>query len=209
MNKNIINLNIPEENKILLSKIEKRIDILASKNQKYFENIMMVSSENIENAYSNNEDLLKILKQNNDKIHEIKQTSYSIREKHQTNFTTEVSLTLEEKEEPISIIKSTLDNRMNLVDADKKMFTLNKRIRFLNKRTNFRKDEMHNSIKELEAQINQVTSLDIKPVQEDLILIKNYIDSKEIEKTKLYFLIPIVLFFVSFITAGVAIWALI
>jgi len=209
MNKNIINLNIPEENKILLSKIEKRIYLLSDQSQLYFENIMMVSSENIENAYSNNEDLLKILKKNDDKIYEIKKESYSIREKHQTNFTAEIPLDSGEKEEePISIIKNTLDNRMNLVDADQKMLVLNKRIRFLNKKKKFRKEEMQTAFKNIQEKINEVKSVDIKPIKEDIKLIKHYINPKEIKNTKLYFLIPIILFIASIITMGVAIWAL-
>ena len=110
MNKRINELKISKENKILLSKMEKKIDILSEKVNKYFDSKLKIDSDSIKDAFSNNEDLLKILNKNNEDINEIKRKFYSIREKYQVDFKNK-----EDSEEEIinkkNIIQNTLESR--------------------------------------------------------------------------------------------------
>lgn len=206
MNKNVSELNIPEENKILISKIEKRIDFLSEKTQDYFEKTMTISPQKIENAYSVNEDLISILIEKDQIIEEIKTESHSIRIKHQTNFTNEIQINLSKKEDNSSIINNALNRKDNFINSEEKSFVLNKRIKYLKTRNSKRKKEMEESIEKLEKRLKNDKILDVKPTKEDIFLIKSFLDQKEITKTRTLYFIPFILMFLTIILIGSWIW---
>ncbi len=208
MNKNISHLNIPEENKILLSKIERRVSFLSNKSEEYFDSVKTVRSKNIEEAYAVNEDLISILKQNNDLIMQLKDKSLSIRQEHQTDFTREVQLSVTEQVNQASIINSTIDQKDKLVTSDEKLYALSKRRAFIKNGTARRKSEMMLALNSLEKRISNENLLDIQPMKEDVELIKKFINPKEINKSRhIYYLILGIMIFVLIMLGG-AIWIL-
>ncbi len=197
MNKNIADLKTSEEKKILFSRIEKRVGLISEKTKDYFEKSMSVSSDKIKNAFSNNEDLISILEQNNSLMNEIGRKSYAVKERNKTNFTKEIKLEVSQEIDNISLIQNTLDYKDRLINADDKMNALTKKESYINNRNKKRKEEMEESILNLELKSNDSDLLDIKAIKEDVFLIKNYIDDKEIKKTKLLYLLPIITTLVS------------
>ncbi len=209
MNKNISQLNIPEENKILLSKIERKVAFLSRKSDEYFNSVKTVRSKNIEEAYAVNEDLISILKQNNDLIEQLKNKSLNIRKAHQTDFTREVQLSVTEQVNQVSIIDSTIEQKDGLISADDKLFALSKRRSFMKKGGSRRKAEMNLALKNLDARISNENLLDIKPMKEDVQLIKKFIDRDEINKTKRIYYIWVSIMVTSLIIlGGVLLWIL-
>ncbi len=199
MNKEILDLKTSEEKKILFSKILKKVDVLSIKTKNYFDKSILISSEKIKNAYSNNEDLISILEQNNELIDLIQNESYSIRSKHQTNFTKEIQLDVSQNKDEISIIQNTLDYKDEFINSNDKMSVLSKRQSYLSRRNARRKQEMNDAIENLELRIDNNNLLDIKPMKEDVSLIKNFIDKKEISKSKILYLFSFVIFMISLI----------
>ena len=206
MNKNIQNLNIPEENKILLSKIDKRISYLSEKTQEYFDNSIYISSKKIEEAYTMNKDLVLILREKNDLIKEFRNNYLNIIEKNKKDFTQELDLKTEDKIDEISLINNTLDNIHNFVKFDDKSDALEIRRKYIKKKTKKRKNEMNKTLSELESKINEGNMLSIVPMKEDVELIKMFIDKDEVCKTKKLYLIPTFIFLVSIILIGGLIW---
>ncbi len=209
MSKNISNLNIPEENKILLSKIERKIPFLAGKSEEYFDSVKTVRSKNIEEAYAVNEDLISILKQNNDLMMQLKERSLGIRKEHQADFTREVQLSVTEQVNQVSLIESTIDQKDKLVTSDEKLYALSKRKAYIKNGGSRRKAEMKLALGNLEKRISNENILDIKPMKEDVVLIKKFINTKEINKTRrVYYLILGVLAFTTIMLGGAMIWIL-
>lgn len=206
MNKSIIELNIPEENKILLSKIERRISFLSDKTHDFFEKSISISSKKITEAYSVNEDLISILTKKDSIIDEMTTRSYSIRESHQTNFTKEIQLDISQEIDNISIIKNTLVTKDNLVNSDDKMYVLNKIEKYNSNKNRRRKREMQESIENLESRIENDNIIDIEPIKEDQLLIKSYINENKINGKAYLFFMPIILFLATIIMAGAVIW---
>ncbi len=190
MSKNIQNLNIPEENKILLSKIERKVPFLSRKSDEYFENAKTVKADRIEEAYSVNKDLVSILKTNDQLTESLIEKSFNIRKTHQTDFTREVELTVTDKLNDYAVIKSTIDQKDKLVGSDDKLTALSRRKKYIELRTKKRKEKMLRSFEILENKIDNENLLDIQPMKEDVELIKKFIDPKEINKTRnLYWII--------------------
>ncbi|NQX83540.1 MAG: hypothetical protein HRS50_02415, partial [Mycoplasmataceae bacterium] len=175
----------------------------------YFEKTMTISSNKIEEAYSINEDLTSILNKYNEFIDLIQNESYSIRENHQTNFTKEIRLDTPQEIDNISIIKNTLDNRYHFVNADDKMFALNKREKFLLNKNKKRRKEMKDSIEDLEERIENNQLLDIASMKEDISLIKTTLNPKDIARTKFLYIIPVLLMLISLILIGGLVWLII
>ncbi len=208
MSKNISHLNIPEENKILLSKIERKVPFLSRKSEEYFDSVKTVRSKNIEEAYAVNEDLISILKQNNDLIMQLKDKSLSIRKEHQTDFTREVQLSVTEQVNQASIINSTIDQKDKLVTSDEKLYALSKRRAFIKNGSARRKSEMKLAMDSLERRISNENLLDIQPMKEDVKLIKKFIDLKDINKSRrIYFLVVAIVAFMLIVLGG-ALWIL-
>ncbi len=207
MNKNISNLNIPEENKILLTKISKRVSFLNNKSEEYFDNAKTVKSKNIEEAYAVNEDLISILNENKDLVNNLKDDSLEIRKKHQADFTREVTLTVTQQVLQSSIIKSTIEHKDNLITADEKMTALTKKKNYIKNRNNKRRIEMETVLDGLEKRIHNEDFLDIEPMKEDVLLIKKFIDPRLINRTRYLYLLTLVpLAFAIATIGGVLIW---
>ncbi len=207
MSKNIHNLNIPEENKILLSKIERKVPFLSRKCDEYFENAKTVKADRIEEAYSVNKDLVSILRTNDKLADELIQDSFQIRKTHQTDFTREVDLSVTNNIINSSIIKSTIEQKDKLIDSDEKLFALSKRKKYIENRNSKRKAEMEKAIFELEQKIANENVLNIQPMIEDVELIKKFINPREINKSRRLYWIIIILSFVVMITGGL-LWIL-
>ncbi len=208
MSKNINNLNIPEENKILLSKIERRVPFLSKKYSEYFEKTIAVIPEKIEEAYVINENLISILSVNDAMVEGLTNKSFEIRKSHQTDLTREVSLDITNQLEQANLIKSTIEQKDKLVKADRKLEVLSKRKKYIDKRTSKAKFEMNEQIKELEKEIRNENFLDIDLMKEDVSLIKNFIDPAKINKGKwLIYLIMLLILLIIIFTGG-AIWIL-
>ncbi len=209
MNKNIFELNIPEENKILLSKIEKKVEFLAGKTEDFFGDLVVIRSEKIEAAYSVNEDLISILNENKDLSSNLKKESFNIREIHQTDFTREVKLDVSEEISRASIIKSTIDQKDQLITADEKLFALNKRKNYIKNKNAKRKSEMNRAMEDLEERIANEQLLPIAPMKEDVKLINKYLNPREINSTRyLYLFVIIPIIFVLMIMGGAVLWTL-
>ncbi len=207
MNKNIYELSISEENKIHLSKIEKRVSFLREKAEKYFDDLVIIKSDKIESAYSVNEDLISILKQNNNTVDLLKEESFNIRETHQTDFTREVKLSILDDVTSSTDINFDANIRDTLVKADEKMQALTRRKNYIKIRTTKRKAEMNLAINNLEDRIENESVLSIESMKEDVRLIKKFIDPKEINKTRyLYFFILIPLVIIMTVIGGALIW---
>lgn len=209
MKKNILELNIPEENKILLSKIDNKVTFLSEKADEYFANTLSIKSDKIEEAYSVNENLISILRENDELVESLRRESFNIREIHQTDFTREIKLTVTEEVTKASIIKSTIDQKDKLLTADQKLFALQKRRNFISKGGAKRKKEMDNAFNILEESIANERLLNIAPMQEDVQLINKFINPKEINKTRylyLAFIIPLLI--VVIMLGGVFVWTL-
>ena len=204
MNKNINDLNISKENKILITKIEKKISVLSNEIQEYFDSSLLVSSKSIKDAFSNNEDLLKILNMNNIEINEIKNDFNLIRNKYQIDFDSEYKS--EEYDDKLNIVKNTISSRTQLVNSEKKMFVLNKRIKYLDIKTKKRKNEMNKHLKSIEKKINDTEIINTNLLKEDLSLIKNYIDEKKLLRKRFFYYLPIIFTFISMVLVGAMVW---
>ncbi len=204
-----MNLNIPEENKILLSKIERRVPFLSKRCLTYFENVKTVKSDKIEEAYAINEDLISILSTNNQKIEDVKNESKSIRQKHQVDFTKEINLDITKQLEESNIIRSTIDQKDKLIKAEDKLSLLNKRRKYIETKNKKRKEEFEFDSQKLMQRINDENILDIQPMKEDITLINKFIDEREIRKYRwLYILIPILILIIILTLGGVLLWTL-
>ncbi len=208
MNKKINDLKISEENKILFLKMEKKIPSLEKKVQEYFDSSLIISSDAIKNAFSNNVDLLKILDEKKEIIKEVKNDFYSIREKYQIDFSQEKLVDVTE-ENKLSITQNILDSRTQLVNSEKKMFILNKKIKYIKKKNKKRKMEMDQEFKLLENKIKENELMDISFIKEDLNLMKNFIDEDEMNNKKLFYLFPIIVMIFSVFFMAVIIWKII
>ncbi len=208
MNKKINDLKISKENKILFLKMEKKIPSLEKKVQEYFDSSLIISSDAIKNAFSNNVDLLKILDEKKEIIKEVKNDFHSIREKYQIDFSQEKLVDVTE-ENKLSITQNILDSRTQLVNSEKKMFTLNKKIKYIKKKNKKRKMEMDQEFKLLENKIKENELMDISFIKEDLNLMKNFIDEDEMNNKKLFYLFPIIVMIFSVFFMAVIIWKII
>lgn len=207
MNKDISELNIPEESKILISKIEKRITFLSSKAQEHFDKSISIAENKIKDAYSNNEDLISILKQNDELAKEIRDAASSIRKGYQTNFTKEQILDVTKEVDDIKIITNTVDYKDNLIKSADKINLLHKRKKYLNNRNARRKVEYESELERIEEQINKEATLNIKPMSDDIDLIKKFIDKKKIKNGKFWYLINfLILIVIIVIVIGIIIW---
>lgn len=209
MSKHIENLNIPEENKILLSKIDKKIIFLNRKTDEFFDGSLVVDSERIEDAYAINEDLISILNKNEDLVTKLKEESLSIRKSHQTDFTREIDLSITNKVNEYSLIKTTIEKKDNLINLEEKLYALSRKKNFIRNRTNRRKLEMDTAFLELEKKLNNEKTLYIDSMEEDIFLIKKFIDPKLINRSRLLlltFIIPLITIIILF--GGVLIWIL-
>ncbi len=207
MNNKIWELNIPEEEKILLSKIDKKVNFLSDKSEDFFKAIIQLDGTKLESAYSVNEDLISILKTNSSLTEQLKKDSFTIRETHQTDFTREVQLDLSEEVMKSSIIKSTIEHKDELISSDEKLFALSKRKNYIKNKNTKRKAEMDSAIEALEQRIENEQLLNIEPMREDIELIKKYINPKEINKTRylyLFIFVPMILVALSF--GGALLW---
>ncbi len=210
MSKNIHNLNLPEENKILLSRIEKRVPFLSQKYVWYFDNIKTVRSENIEKAYAVNEDLISILSMNDQLVEDLKEKSANIRRQHQTDFTREAELHLTNQLEDTNIIRSTIEQKDKLIKAEVKLQALHNWKKYLKKRNKQTKREMTEKFDAIQRRIDDEAILDIAPMNEDIRLIKKYIDlRKNMIISRVVFTVIILAFvFVLLALGGVFIWGL-
>ncbi len=208
MNKRIMELNISEENKILISKIEKRISSLSLKAQEHFDKAISLSAEKIKDAYSSNDDLVSILEQNDEIVSLIRKEATEIREQHQTNFTREQELNVSKEIDNLLIINNTVEYKDNLISARDKKMLLNKKNQYLQNRNKKRKDEYINELERIELKLNEEKILDIAPMKEDIKLIKKFVDEKKIVKGKIWYLVNVVLLILVVLVIGGAIWIL-
>ncbi len=207
MNKEIMELHISEESKILISKLEKRISSLSIKAQEYFDSVVSLSADAIKDAYSNNEDLISILEKNDEIARVIREEASDIRSNHQTNFTREQKLEVSEEIDELSIINNTVDYKDNLVSAEEKMRLFHKKKNYLENRNSKRKEEYEQEKDKLDIKLHQEKVLDITPMQEDIRLIDKYLDEKRITKGRLWYIINIMLFILAVVViVGAAIW---
>lgn len=206
MNKRIMELNISEENKILISKLEKRIETLSLKAQEHFDKSLSVSDDKIKAAYSNNEDLISILEQNDELASLIRHQASEIREQHQTNFTREQTLDISREVDDLSVINNTVDYKDNLVTADDKLNLLNKRIKFIKNKNTKRKEEYEKELDKIDIKMKKEEVLDINPMQEDVRLIKKLVDPKRLTSGRWWYLINIALLMLAVIIFIGAIW---
>ncbi len=181
MKKNIAALKIPEEEKVLLSKIDKKVPFLSKKADQYFNSVLTVKSENIKEAYSANEDLISILNSKNEEIEKLKEESLKIEQEHRKNATIEFSLSITEEQWTDALIKSTIEQKDDLVKLDEKERVLSKRKKYINKRGAKRKATMIAEINELKRKVEDSSLLNIEPMKEDIKLIEKFIDPKEIK----------------------------
>ncbi len=209
MSRLIQELNIPEENKILLSKIEKRVSFLSERSNNYFDYVIKIASKDIERAYEVNEDLISILTKNTQLIKDLRHESFQIREDHQVNFTKEVKLDVSQEVDDISLIKNTLAKKEELISADDKHLALGKVKKYIQKGTKSSKKAMEESISLLEKRIETEDLLNIEPMTEDIKLIKKFINPKQISNTKaIYTTLGIVTLIILLLSGGGALWLL-
>ncbi len=181
MKKNIALLEIPEEEKVLLSKIDKKVPFLSKKADYFFETALAVKSKNISDAYSANEDLISILNSKNNEIEDLKEKSANIEREHRDKATIEFSLNVTEEGNADDLIKSTIKQKDALVKMEEKELALSKRKKYINKRGAKRKATMVAEINELKRKVDDSKILDIEPMREDIKLIEKFIDPKEIK----------------------------
>lgn len=208
-NTHLNELNISEENKILISKIEKRVLYLEKISEDYFEKTISISSDKIKNAYSNNEDLVSILNKNDDVIQQILSESRQIRIDHQTNFTREQVLNISQEIDNLSLINNTIDNHENLINYEDKEYVLSKKINYLKKNNKKRREEYKKALLELEQKATNENILNIDAINDDIDLIKNYSAHNKNSRFGGYYWISIVLFIISIVIIGGLIWAVI
>ena len=206
MNKEIMELNISEESKILILKLEKKISSLSIKAQEHFDSAVSLSADSIKDAYSNNENLISILEKNDEIAIAIREEASDIRSNHQTNFTREQKLEVLEEIDQLSIINNTVNYKDNLVGAEEKMRLLHKKKRYLENRNSKRKEEYDREKDKLDIKLNQEKVLDITPMYEDIRLIDKYLDEKRITKGRLWYIINIMLFIFVVVIIGVVVW---
>ncbi len=207
MKKNIANINIAEENKVLLSKIEKKVNFLSRKNDEFFMNAKTVRSKNIEEAYSVNEDLISILKHNDELIQTLKSDSQNIEEEHSKSLTQEYTFNFIEDEIITDKIKSTIEHKDDLIKSDDKYNALSKRKKYLKYRNSKRKALMNEAINDLKERANDKNILDIEPMKDDIQLIDNYIDIKQLNSNwiAIAFILTVAVVSILFIV-GVITW---
>lgn len=206
MNKEIMELNISEESKILILKLEKKISSLSIKAQEHFDSAVSLSADSIKDAYSNNENLISILEKNDEIAIAIREEASDIRSNHQTNFTREQKLEVLEEIDQLSIINNTVNYKDNLVGAEEKMRLLHKKKRYLENRNSKRKEEYDREKDKLDIKLNKEKVLDITPMYEDIRLIDKYLDEKRITKGRLWYIINIMLFIFVVVIIGVVVW---
>lgn len=206
MDKRILDLNISEENKILISKIEKRVVLLSVKAQEYFDKSLLISEEKMKAAYSNNEDLISILEQNDELANEIRKIASGIREQHQTNFTREQTLDISQEVDDLSVINNTVDCKDNIVTADDKMKLLNKRIKYLKHKNSRRKEEYNKELDRIEIKMGNEKVLDITPMKDDIKLINKLVDPNRLSTGKFWYFVNIILLVLAIVIIGAAIW---
>lgn len=206
MDKRILDLNTSEENKILISKIEKRIALLSIKAQEYFDKSLLISEEKMKAAYSNNEDLISILEQNDELANEIRKIASGIREQHQTNFTREQTLDISQEVDDLSVINNTVDCKDNIVTADDKMKLLNKRLKYLKHKNSRRKEEYNKELDRIEIKMDNEKVLDITPMKDDIKLIYKLVDPNRLSTGKFWYFVNIILLVLAIVIIGAAIW---
>lgn len=207
MSNNIFNLKMKDEDKILLSKINKRVSFLSNKADTYLSEQVVIRTDAIEEAYSVNEDLISILRENDELTKDLREESFSIRVNHQADFTREVHLSVTEEIKENSLIKSTIEHKDKLITSDEKLYALSKRRNFIKSPTSKRKAEMLSTLDSLEDRINNEQLLSIEPMKEDIMLINKFINPKEINKTwwiYVFVLIPFIT--LVLLLGGVLIW---
>lgn len=207
MSKLINNLNIPEENKILLSKINKRVSFLNDKTNEYFNNSMAVRHEHIEIAYVVNDDLISILNSNKEMIERLSAESLNIRKVHQKDLTRELQLPFFNQILDSTKANTILEQRSKLITEEEKTFALNKKRVYLEKRTTQKRIEMEEAISNLKRRVEEEKSTNIEAMTEDVRLIEKYIEPKLINKSRwmyTFVLVPTALVLISFL--GVILW---
>lgn len=206
MDKRILELNISEENKILISKIEKRINLLSVKAQNYFDKSLLMPEDKMKKAYSNNEDLISILEQNDEIAFEIKKIVSDIKEQHHTNFTREQTLNVSKEVDDLSIIKNTVNYKENMVTAADKMILLNKRTKYLKHKNARRKEEYNKELDSIKLKMKNEEILDITPMKDDIKLINKLIDPDRLSTGKTWYFVNIILLLITVIIIGAVIW---
>ncbi len=202
MNKNIFDLNITDEDKILLSSIEKKILFLSEKTKEYFDKAISISSDRIEEAYSINRNLVSILKKKKELASNVEIELYRINSSHAESLTKEINLNILQtsmETRNIFIIENTLESKDKLISYEDKSDVLSKKHKYLKSKSKKDKKDFEESLVSLEAKIENDKVLDIEPLKEDVNLIKNLIDLNEIAKYKLFYYLLFVILFISFV----------
>lgn len=206
MNKNVNKLEIPHEDKILISKIEKRIGFLSEKIKDYFDQSIIISSKKINDAYDSNDNLLIILYQKQNLVDELKNGSKEITKKGQLTKTSEFHLQVPKEVESISLIENTLALKEQIVLAKDKMFVLSKKKNYIKNRNNTRKREMEESFKNFKIKIENDKIVNHSLGEEDVKLIKNFIDPKKIKGINFTYIFTFFSMIISIVILGVILW---
>lgn len=185
MKKNIADLKLTEEEKILISRIERSIPFLSDSATEYFDKYIVISPDSLKDAFSTNQDLNEILYDKEEYISEINQEVFSIRENHQNNFSKEIRLDdLKQKVDDITIYKNTLAYKDNFGNVDDKLNALSKREKYLQHRNKKRKDDFTKAMVIITPEEGNEEVLNIESMNYEIELINKYIDEKQINKTK-------------------------